>query len=250
MPFHSALTPYSICQNLLTNPTTDNWKSINPIRFLFLSLFPISKPSMSQKGDHMKSCIGFTPIETSRFEDKKHIRNFGRYLISDSRRLSRNQRTSFNLITVKNHDFHNEDPSLASRTLSDVLKKHDLNETNCYNDLTHFAFMFKYETYWISNFISGSKSNKPIETFDSAAASIFISRLYKNSMENAQKNIIDALRDSDGILPFDDVSIEAKHHVNRLIMQVLKDLHPSNAVLSVIHHDQDRTSHIHRLIKK
>ena len=196
----------------------------------------------------MKSCVAFTPPEKVGFENERHIINFSKYMISDSRRLSRTKLTCKNLITVGNLEslVYNEDVKLARQIQRENTK--GLNEGNCYADLTYFAFMFQFENIWISNFISGSKTQE-FKVRDEDATAIFIDRIYHNKQSDAQRDISEIIHLSEGITFIDDIPEDLRRRVNKAIMTIQFQLYPVDALLSVIHYDQERTGHIHRLIR-
>jgi hypothetical protein len=191
----------------------------------------------------MKKHIFKIKSGSKNFSDSNHLKNFVRYLFSNSRGHQPGEYTKFNFFKYGDKEVFVDNNSEDMKEFNKFLKFSNIPFDKLKNDLYYFPFIIENNGNLITNMFT-IKDNELQWDISPEILDIIISDYFSSNPSDFENNLNEIITKCEKCHYYYDLSVKNRTFIERLIQEdINKDI---TLILSISHHDQD-LFHVHRI---
>lgn len=180
------------------------------------------------------------------FSDSNHLKNFVRYLFSNSRGHQPGEYTKFNFFNYGDKEVFIDNNNDDMKEFNKFLKSSNIPFDKLKNDLCYFPFIIENKGKLITNMFE-IKDDELQWHISQEIIDIIISEYFSGDVSAFEETLNKILNRCKKFHYYYDLSAKDREFIEKLIQEdINKDITP---ILSISHHDQD-LFHVHRIYKE
>jgi len=204
----------------------------------------------------MQPLIAAHHIDPIGFSDTEHVKNFVRYLFSQTRKHPETAATEHNLVFEMEPERpnraqwarYNTDPKGNLKT---ALKRvsAETSADEWLNDLTYFAFLIPAPSgAWVCNFMAGNANDGSLASTSDDAAGLCVQIAFGGDDNAFQGALGQRMAQNPNVTDYASAALSDRAAVDQILAKHVQKSHPQRVVMGAFHNDQDSICHLHRII--
>lgn len=191
----------------------------------------------------MKKYIFTINAGNQNFSDSNHLKNFVRYLFSNSRGHQPGEYTKFNFFNYGDTEGFVDNNNDDMRDFNKFLKSSNVPFDKLKNDLYYIPFLIEHKGKVITNLFEIKKDELDWK-IGSDVIDIIIANYFSGNESDFEEKLNKVLSECEKCYYYYELSVKNRTFIEKLIQEdINKDINP---ILSISHHDQDMF-HLHRI---